>query len=116
MMTVGAPVFRSEYMFWEQQGGYIERRQLFLRSYHFSRKKSPRERVRHSLVRVRRLVWVRLRAARRLPRLLWARLRSACWPSSAGRRCSFQRLAGLQPRRFSASFSTGGGGGGDWSS
>lgn len=58
-------------------GSYMEKRQLFLRSYHFCRKKTRMEKVRCSAVKVRKLIWVRLRAARRLPRLLWYRLRRA---------------------------------------
>ncbi|XP_020572441.1 uncharacterized protein LOC110019195 [Phalaenopsis equestris] len=60
---------------------YMEKRQLFLRSYQFSRKPpgGAAERLRSSTVRVGRLICFRLRAARRLPRLLWARLRSALW-------------------------------------
>ena len=43
----------------------IEKRQLFLRSYQFSRKKSLSERIKRSLVRVKRVIWVRLKSARR---------------------------------------------------
>ncbi|XP_020101257.1 uncharacterized protein LOC109719135 [Ananas comosus] len=50
---------------WERQ---TERRQLFLRSYHFSRHPTTLAgRARRALVRARRLVWARLRC---LPRLL----------------------------------------------
>ncbi|CAL9111951.1 unnamed protein product [Musa textilis] len=107
-----APLFRADYMFWwEQQGEFMERRQLFLRSYHFSRRQGPRERVRRTLLRVRRLVWARLRAARRLPRLLWAKLRAVLSGGGGGRRrrhshrlgpVQFQRL----PHRRSASNSS----------
>ncbi|KAG6482965.1 uncharacterized protein LOC122016497 [Zingiber officinale] len=77
----------AEYMFrWEQQEEYMERRRLYLRSYHFSRNRPAGERARGTLLRVRRLVWVRLREARRLPRILWAKLRRALASLSAGRR------------------------------
>ena len=74
---------RPELALWDQME-YMEKRRLFLQSYHFSRKRSGGERVRRSLVRVRRLIWVPLR---RLPRLLWLRLRSVLY---RGRR--FHRL------------------------
>ncbi|WOL19181.1 hypothetical protein Cni_G27978 [Canna indica] len=87
-----APLFRADYMFlWEQRWEYMERRQLFLRSYHFCRKQAPRERARRTLLRVRRLVWARLHGARRLPRLLWAKLRAAL-PGLRIRRQRFHRL------------------------
>lgn len=77
----------AEYMFrWEQQEEYMERRRLFLRSYHFSRKRPAGERARGALLRVRRLVWTRLREARRLPRLLWAKLRRSLDVLIAARR------------------------------
>ncbi|WOK95204.1 hypothetical protein Cni_G03911 [Canna indica] len=131
-----APVFRADYMFWwEQQGEYMERRQVFLRSYHFSRKQPPRERVRGTLLRVRRLVWARLRDARRLPRLLWSRLRRAFARCRAafrgggraaaavgnGRRRHSHRLAagGLQfqrlaHRRTASNSSSGSSAGAEW--
>ncbi|XP_072975806.1 uncharacterized protein [Typha angustifolia] len=85
----------TEYMTqWEQQ---MERRQLFLRSYQFSRKLTAGERVRRSLVRVRRLVWIRMR---KLPRLVWSRLSSSLW--ARGRRRSFHRHVVLRPRRRSS--------------
>ncbi|URD92075.1 hypothetical protein MUK42_01244 [Musa troglodytarum] len=109
-----APLFRADYMFWwEQQGEFMERRQLFLRSYHFSRRQGPRERVRRTLLRVRRLVWARLRAARRLPRLLWAKLRAVLSGGGGGggrRRRHSHRLGPVQfqrlPHRRSASNSS----------
>ncbi|RRT54817.1 hypothetical protein B296_00041605 [Ensete ventricosum] len=104
----GAPpsLFGADYMFrWEQQGEYMERRQAFLRSYHFCRKQGPREKA----LRVRRLAWARLSGVRRLPRLLWAKIRYALALVRGGRRrrpshrmasvSSFQQL----PHRRSAS-------------
>ncbi|XAR49210.1 hypothetical protein NMG60_11032325 [Bertholletia excelsa] len=67
-----AAVFRTEM-------GYpytdIEKRQLFLRSYQFSRKKTVAERIRGSFFRVKRVIWVRLRSARKIRRMLWFRIR-----------------------------------------
>ncbi|CAH2044479.1 unnamed protein product [Thlaspi arvense] len=58
-------------------GEYLEKRQMFLRSYQFSRKQSFTEKVTRSVRRVKRVVWTRLRSARRLKRVVWSRLRSA---------------------------------------
>ncbi|KAG2316604.1 hypothetical protein Bca52824_019726 [Brassica carinata] len=51
-------------------GEYLEKRQLFLRSYQFSRKQSFAEKVTRSKRRVKKFVWTRLRSARRLKRML----------------------------------------------
>ncbi|KAL5834156.1 hypothetical protein ACOSQ4_013653 [Xanthoceras sorbifolium] len=53
----------------------MEKRQLFLRSYQFCRKRSVSEKIRASLTRVRRVMWLRLRSARKIPKLVWSRLR-----------------------------------------
>lgn len=58
-------------------GKYLEKRQMFLRSYHFSRKQSLSEKVTASVRRVKRVVWTKLRSARRFKRVVWSRLRSA---------------------------------------
>ena len=58
-------------------GEYLEKRQMFLRSYQFSRKQSFTEKVTRSVRRVRRFAWTRLRSARRLKRVVWSRLRTA---------------------------------------
>ncbi|ESQ32173.1 hypothetical protein EUTSA_v10005170mg [Eutrema salsugineum] len=58
-------------------GEYLEKRQMFLRSYQFSRKQSFTEKVTSSVRRAKRVVWTRLRSARRLKRVVWSRLRSA---------------------------------------
>ncbi|XP_010455004.1 PREDICTED: uncharacterized protein LOC104736677 [Camelina sativa] len=68
--TYGAPPY----------GEYLEKRQLFLRSYQFSRKQSFTEKVSRSVKRVKRVVLRRLRSARRLKLkrvVWWSRLRSA---------------------------------------
>ncbi|KAK6805176.1 hypothetical protein RDI58_002961 [Solanum bulbocastanum] len=70
-MSYGAVnMFRTE-------TGYtdIEKRQLFLRSYQFSRKKSVSERIKKSFFRVKRVIWVKLRSARKIRKLVWLRLK-----------------------------------------
>ncbi|KAG4918458.1 hypothetical protein JHK85_056739 [Glycine max] len=73
------PVFRSEVPFGyycynnnnnysEQNNTMVEKRQLFLRSYQFCRKKSLTERIKGSLVRAKKIVWLRLRSACKLRR------------------------------------------------
>ncbi|KAK7392150.1 hypothetical protein VNO78_20580 [Psophocarpus tetragonolobus] len=68
------PLFRSEafgyYLHPEQNNTMLEKRQLFLRSYQFCRKKSLTERIKGSLVRAKKIVWLRLRSARKLRRSL----------------------------------------------
>ncbi|XP_012569915.1 uncharacterized protein [Cicer arietinum] len=69
------PLFRSEsfgyYYFPDQNYTMIEKRQLFLRSYQFCRKKkSLTERIKGSLVRTKKVVWLKLRNAIRLRRLV----------------------------------------------
>ncbi|KAK8952465.1 hypothetical protein KSP39_PZI003760 [Platanthera zijinensis] len=88
---------------WSVPDHYIEKRQLFLRSYQFSRKRGAAARLRSSAVRVRRLISVRLRAARRLPQLVWARLMRAVLN---GRRRGYlhHRLAAQPPRSCAAGF------------
>lgn len=83
-MTQLAPIFRTESGTWYQTNGelqtnYLEKRQLFLRSYQFSRKQSLGDRLKRSLVRVKRLVWVRAKSARRLPKVIWSGLRFALY-------------------------------------
>ncbi|RWR94474.1 hypothetical protein CKAN_02377000 [Cinnamomum micranthum f. kanehirae] len=63
-------MFRSEMVLWDNS--YMEKRQLFLRSYNLSRKKSAMERLKLSLIRVRRVVWLKLR---RLRRFIWSRFK-----------------------------------------
>ncbi|XXG84761.1 hypothetical protein AAC387_Pa10g2214 [Persea americana] len=66
-------MFRLESSFSDHS--YMEKRQLFLRSYHFCRKRSVVERIKSSLIRARRVVWIKLRSARRLRRLVWLKVR-----------------------------------------
>ncbi|CAL4919912.1 unnamed protein product [Urochloa decumbens] len=94
-----APWPYLEYMArWEQQ---VERRQLFLRSYHFSRDadvpRSPR-------ARARRVVWAGLRRLRRAAatglRRLRARLR-LCFGWATRRRSSSRRSSNFRYGRLS---------------
>ncbi|KAK7269503.1 hypothetical protein RIF29_22234 [Crotalaria pallida] len=61
------PLFRSESFghYPEQNYSMIEKRQLFLRSYQFSRKKSLTERIKGSMICVKKVVWLRLSSARK---------------------------------------------------
>ncbi|KAL8481957.1 hypothetical protein ACS0TY_028193 [Phlomoides rotata] len=59
-------------------GGYkeqVEKRQLFLRSYQFSRKQSVGDRIKKSFFRVKKVIWVRLISARKLRKMLCFRIR-----------------------------------------
>ncbi|XP_010486074.1 PREDICTED: uncharacterized protein LOC104764273 [Camelina sativa] len=59
-------------------GGYVEKRQLFLKSYQFSRKQSLTEKIQRSVKRVvKKVVWIRLKSARKLKRVVWSRLKTA---------------------------------------
>nr|XP_016442802.1 PREDICTED: uncharacterized protein LOC107768215 [Nicotiana tabacum] len=80
------------YMFRTETSGYtdIEKRQLFLRSYQFSRKKSLSERIRRSFTRVKRVICVKLRSARKLRKLVWLKLKYGIF--SSRRRRFFLRL------------------------
>ncbi|KAL9174919.1 hypothetical protein ABFS82_02G082500 [Erythranthe guttata] len=63
----------------DQQMGYtelLEKRQLFLRSYQFSRKLSLGERIKNSFSRVRKVLWARFRSARKLRKILWLNLKN----------------------------------------
>lgn len=54
----------------------MEKRQLFLRSYQFSRKRTLSERIKRSLVRSKRVIWLRLRlrCVRKMRKLVWSKL------------------------------------------
>ncbi|KAJ8752305.1 hypothetical protein K2173_003941 [Erythroxylum novogranatense] len=71
----------------------MEKRQLFLRSYQFSRKRSVGERLKRSLVRIKRLFLIKLRSARKIRRLVWSCLRYALFYR---RRRRFLRLLHIQ--------------------
>ncbi|KAI4349844.1 hypothetical protein L6164_010393 [Bauhinia variegata] len=72
------PLFKSESFgnyYPEQNYTMMEKRQLFLRSYQFSRKKSLTERIKGSLVRVKKVAWLRLRSAVKLRGLVSSRFK-----------------------------------------
>ncbi|KAI8024539.1 hypothetical protein LOK49_LG03G00584 [Camellia lanceoleosa] len=68
----------------------MEKRQLFLRSYQFCRKKSDAERIKGSFFRVKRVVWSRFRSARKIRKIVWFRLRYGLFYSTTKR--NFLRL------------------------
>ncbi|XP_029129053.1 uncharacterized protein LOC114916481 [Cajanus cajan] len=74
------PLFRSEsfgyyyYLNYPDQNNnntMLEKRQVFLRSYQFCRKKSLTERIKGSLVRAKKIVWLRLRSACKLRKFIF---------------------------------------------
>ncbi|KAM3219386.1 hypothetical protein P3L10_023917 [Capsicum annuum] len=91
-MSYGVPlpmnIFRTE------TGGYtdMEKRQLFLRSYQFSRKKSASERIKKSFFRVKRVIWVKLRSATKIRKLVWLRFKYGIFGYRRRRRTFFRRL------------------------
>ncbi|KAL3620740.1 hypothetical protein CASFOL_035652 [Castilleja foliolosa] len=68
----------------------LEKRQLFLRSYQFSRKQSLSERIKKSLfrvrIRVRKVIWARFRSVRKLRKLLWLKLKNGVFFTARRRR------------------------------
>ncbi|XP_030529594.1 uncharacterized protein LOC115740249 [Rhodamnia argentea] len=70
--SLTGPVFRVDSM--EHQCLMMEKRQLFLRSYQFSRKRTLSERIKRSFTRIERVLCFRLRSARRLRKLVCSRL------------------------------------------
>ncbi|XP_057440694.1 uncharacterized protein LOC130732717 [Lotus japonicus] len=75
----------------------MERRQRFLRSYQFSRKKSLTEKIKGSLIRVKKVLWGRLRSARRVKRLVFSMFRIKC--GFYRRRRWFSRLLNVHKYR-----------------
>ncbi|KAL0006529.1 hypothetical protein SO802_014090 [Lithocarpus litseifolius] len=71
------PILRSESFGYYSEQNYtmMEKRQLFLRSYQFCRKRSLSERLKGSFIRVKRVICLRLRSARRFRKLVCSRLR-----------------------------------------
>ncbi|KAE9611889.1 hypothetical protein Lal_00048877 [Lupinus albus] len=82
------PFFRTEYFGYYPEHNYtmLEKRQLFLRSYQFSRKKSLTERIKGSIFRVNKVVWLRLRSVRKF---VFSRFKCAFYY----RRIRFSKLA-----------------------
>ncbi|XP_049389326.1 uncharacterized protein LOC125853646 [Solanum stenotomum] len=100
-MSYGAVnMFRTE-------TGYtdIEKRQLFLRSYQFSRKKSVGERIKKSFFRVKRVIWVKLRSARKIRKLVWLRLKYGIF--GYRRRRFFRRIQNSSYYNTSSGITTG---------
>ncbi|KAK4427533.1 hypothetical protein Salat_1522200 [Sesamum alatum] len=64
----------------------LEKRQVFLRSYQFSRKQSVAERIKKSFFRVKKVMWVRFRSARKLRKLLWLKLKNGLFFTTRRRR------------------------------
>lgn len=54
----------------------LEKRQLFLRSYQFSRKQSLSHRIKKSFFRVKKSIFIRFRSARKLRKMLWLKLKN----------------------------------------
>ncbi|PWA63767.1 hypothetical protein CTI12_AA350590 [Artemisia annua] len=80
METGMNPIFRSDSFMGMNMYPYntiteVEKRQLFLRSYQFSRKQSNGQKIKRSLFRVKRLIWVKLRSAKKIQKMIWFRLR-----------------------------------------
>ncbi|XP_074330494.1 uncharacterized protein LOC141667776 [Apium graveolens] len=71
------PLFRTEL------GSYteMEKRAVFLRSYHFSRKQSFSEKLKKSFFRVKKVIRVRLRSAKRFRKMVWFRLKNGLFYS-----------------------------------
>lgn len=65
-------------------GGYTEteKRAVFLRSYHFSRKQSFSEKIKKSFFRIKKVIRVRLRSAKRLRKVVWFRLKNGLFYST----------------------------------
>ncbi|KAE9615914.1 hypothetical protein Lalb_Chr04g0260261 [Lupinus albus] len=80
----------------------IEKRQLFLRSYQFSRKKKLSERIKGSLVGVKKVVWLKLKSAMKLRRLVFSRFRIKC--GFYYRRSRFSRLINAHNHKSAYSF------------
>ncbi|WOG84271.1 hypothetical protein DCAR_0103454 [Daucus carota subsp. sativus] len=64
------PIFRSEMSYTD-----MEKRQLFLRSYHFSRKKSLSDKIKVSFFRVKKVIRIRLRSAKKIRKIVWFKLK-----------------------------------------
>ncbi|CAF2126422.1 uncharacterized protein LOC103859127 [Brassica rapa] len=95
--SVGVWQSNNGYYGYSYGGGYVEKRQLFLKSYQFSRKQSLTERIKRSVGRVvKKVVWMKLKSAKRLKRVVWSRLKTAFFY----RRRRFSRL--LHPNKSSS--------------
>ncbi|GAA0154112.1 hypothetical protein Leryth_011893 [Lithospermum erythrorhizon] len=89
--------YSSSFRMDHHQIGYtdMEKRQLFLRSYQFSRKKSVTERIKGSFFRVKRVASLRLKSARKMRKMVWSRLLKYGFFCNRRRRFRFLRLHNL---------------------
>ncbi|KAI3993335.1 hypothetical protein MKX01_010078 [Papaver californicum] len=67
-----------------KQHSYMEKRQVFLRSYQFSRKTSFLEQIKNTLLRLKRLFLLRLRSAFKIRRIIWSTLIMTCYRFRSG--------------------------------
>ncbi|XP_017433214.1 uncharacterized protein LOC108340381 [Vigna angularis] len=100
------PLFQSEsfghyYPDAEHNYTMMEKSQLFLRSYRFCQNKSLEESVKGSLVRVKKVLWLRLRSAKKLRRLVVSRIRIKC--GFYYRRRRFSHLLNAHNRKIDSS-------------
>ncbi|PIN25601.1 hypothetical protein CDL12_01651 [Handroanthus impetiginosus] len=80
------------YMFRNEMGyTELEKRQLFLRSYQFSRKQSVAEKIKKCFFRVKRVIWARFRSLKKLRKILWLNLKNGLFFTTRRRRL-FLRL------------------------
>ncbi|KAI5658272.1 hypothetical protein M9H77_27065 [Catharanthus roseus] len=84
-------MFRSDNNNMMGYSDMMEKRQLFLRSYQFSRKKSMGERIKGSFFRVKRVICIRLRSAKKIRKAVWLRIRYGLFYNTR-RRKFFLRL------------------------
>ncbi|KAL7237795.1 hypothetical protein ACSBR2_003991 [Camellia fascicularis] len=70
-------VFRTEIVYpYHHQHTGMEKRQLFLRSYQFCRKKkSVSEKITGFLFRVKGIIWVRIQSTMKVRKMVWFRLK-----------------------------------------
>ncbi|GER29276.1 hypothetical protein STAS_05123 [Striga asiatica] len=80
----------------------LEKRQLFLKSYQFSRKQSVSQRIIKALLRAKRVIWVRLWSARKLRKVVWLSLKNRIFFTASGRRRKIRRRCFLSLRNVFA--------------
>lgn len=76
-MDLSYTLARPTYIYRSQTGEYLEleKRQLFLRSYQFSRKRSFADKFNTSLFRVKRVILHRLKSAKKLRKILVSKVK-----------------------------------------
>ncbi|CAL0311179.1 unnamed protein product [Lupinus luteus] len=76
MTMIQNPSSRSESLgYYYHNNIMMEKRQLFLRSYQFSRKKSLSERIKGSLAHVKKVMCPNLKSAKKLKKFVFSRFR-----------------------------------------